>query len=292
MAESLRDIRRKTQAVEKTKQITRAMNMVAASKLKNAQVRMENFKPYAEKVLEVLNSLASRVMSTTNPLLAVRESQRIRLLLITSDRGLCGGFNTNVIKMAEGFIREKKKEGKEVSVIAVGKKGRDYFKKKENILSYHIDVLGSFDMSLAVALGEEVIPAFISEEYDELHVAYNEFRNVASQKPKMMKLLPLSPEDFSDEKGESFGGYIYEPSEEELLAQIIPMYLKVQTFNALLQTSAGEHGARMVAMENATSNCEEMIESLTLKFNKARQAAITAELMDIVGGTEALAKSS
>jgi len=292
MAESLRDIKRKSQAVEKTKQITRAMNMVAASKLKNAQTRMENFKPYADKVMEVLNSLASRITSTTNPLLAVREPNRIRIMMMTSDRGLCGGFNTNTLKMVDGFIRERKKEGKDVALITVGKKGRDYFRRKENVMAQHIDVLGSFDMSLAVTLGEDVIPAFIAEEYDELYIAYNEFRNVASQRPTIVKLLPLSPEDFSDERGEVFGGYIYEPSEEELLAQIVPMYLKVQTFNALLQTSAGEHAARMVAMENATSNCEEMIESLTLKFNKARQAAITAELMDIVGGTEALAKSS
>ncbi|MDD5475882.1 MAG: ATP synthase F1 subunit gamma [Syntrophales bacterium] len=290
MAESLRDIKRKAQAVEKTKQITKAMNMVAASRLKAAQTRMENFRPYAGKVMEVLNSLAPQMKDSTNPLLAVREPRRIRLILMTSDKGLCGGFNNNVMKTVEGFIKRHREEGKEVSLIAVGKKGRDYFRRKESIQASYIDALAKFTMDLAVQIGADVIGPFENEEYDELYVAYNEFRNIASQRPKIVRLLPLVADDLSEVN--VFGDYIYEPSEEVLFAQIVPMYVRVQIFNGLLETSAGEHGARMVAMENATSSCAEMIESLTLKFNKARQAAITAELMDIVGGTEALAKSS
>ncbi|MCK9230462.1 MAG: ATP synthase F1 subunit gamma [Syntrophales bacterium] len=290
MAESLRDIKRKAQAVEKTKQITRAMNMVAASKLKSAQTRMENFRPYARKVMEVLNSLSSQMSGISNPLLAVREPKRAKLIVMTSDRGLCGGFNTNVIKAAEGFIKYHRNEGKELALVTVGKKARDYFRRKETVTNQYVDVLANFNMELAVALGADVIGPFEEAEYDELFIAYNEFRNIASQRPKIVRLLPLAAEEPAE--SDVFGDYIYEPSDEVLFAQIVPMYIRVQIFNGLLETSAGEHGARMVAMENATSSCEEMIETLTLKFNKARQAAITTELMDIVGGTEALAKSS
>ncbi len=289
MAESLRDIKRQTQAVEKTKQITRAMNMVAASKLKTAQLRMENFRPYAKKIMEVLNSLALRVNAESNPLLTVREAKKVRVITMTSDRGLCGGFNTNIIKAVEGFIKYRTGQGQDVSLISVGKKGRDYFRKKAKIINERVDVLNNFDMSLAQAIGEEVIPSFIDEEYDELYIAYNEFRNVSQQRPVITRLLPVGSIEPEKEEAEVYGDYVYEPSEEELLAQIIPMYLRVIIYRGLLETSAGEHGARMAAMDNATSNCEEMIESLTLKFNKARQAAITGELMDIVGGTEALA---
>lgn len=290
MAESLRDIKRQTQAVEKTKQITRAMNMVAASKLKTAQTRMENFRPYAKKIMEVLNSLARRVNTESNPLLTVREAKKVRVIMMTSDRGLCGGFNTNTIKAVEGFIKYRTGQGQEVSLITVGKKGRDFFRKKATIIDQRVDVLNSFDMSLAQAIGEEVIPSFINEEYDELYIAYNEFKNVSQQRPVITRLLPVGSIEPEKEEAEVYGDYVYEPSEEELLAQIIPMYLRVLIYRGLLETSAGEHGARMAAMDNATNNCSEMVETLTLKYNKARQAAITAELMDIVGGTEALSK--
>jgi F-type H+-transporting ATPase subunit gamma len=209
---------------------------------------------------------------------------------MTSDRGLCGGFNTNTIKAVEGFIKYRTGQGQEVSLITVGKKGRDYFRKKATIIDQRVDVLNNFDMSLAQAIGEEVIPSFINEEYDELYIAYNEFKNVSSQRPVITRLLPVGSIEQEKEGAEVYGDYVYEPSEEELLAQIIPMYLRVLIYRGLLETSAGEHGARMAAMDNATSNCKEMIETLTLKYNKARQAAITAELMDIVGGTEALSK--
>lgn len=290
MGASLKDIKRQSIAVDKTRQITRAMNMVAASKLKAAQTKMENFRPYADKLMDVFSSLAGRVVSTTNPLLAVRDSGRIRVIMMTSDRGLCGGFNANVIKEVEKFTRVKKAEGKDVSLIAVGKKGRDSFKKKLTITGAHIEQLNRFDISLASSIAEEVIPPFIAEEYDELYLCYNEFRNVASQRPVMVRLLPAASVDPAEggEELEAAADYVYEPSEEELLAHIIPMYLRVLIYKGLLETSAGEHGARMVAMDNATSNCEEMIKSLTQQFNRARQAAITMELMDIVGGTEAL----
>ena len=289
MGASLKDIKRQSVAVDKTRQITRAMNMVAASKLKAAQAKMENFRPYADKLMEVFGNLAGKVVATTNPLLAVRDPQRIKVIIMTSDRGLCGGFNTNVIKEVDKFTRAKKAEGKDVSLIAVGKKGRDSFRRKLTVTGEHVDQLNRFDIGLASQIAEEVIPPYIAEEYDELYLCYNEFRNVASQRPVMVRLLPAASVGSDEEEGsEATAGYVYEPSEEELLSHIIPMYLRVLIYKGLLETSAGEHGARMVAMDNATSNCEEMIKSLTQQFNRARQAAITMELMDIVGGAEAL----
>ncbi|MGD0169216.1 MAG: ATP synthase F1 subunit gamma [Smithella sp.] len=288
---SLKDIKRKVVGVAKTKQITRAMNMGAASKFKSAQVKMENFRPYAGKFMDVLNSLALRVDTISHPLLAVRDPKRIRVICMTSDRGLCGGFNTNLIKATERFLKDKAAEGKDVSLICVGRKGRDYYRKKANIIAQKVDLLSKFDMTLAVSVADEVINPFIKEEYDELYLIYNQFVNVSVQKPTVVRLFPLpSIGQDVDVDPDKRIDYSYEPSEEVLLQKLLPMYVHVLVYRALLETSAGENGARMAAMDNATSNCEELISSLTLKMNKARQAAITAELMDIVGGTEALAK--
>lgn len=289
---SLKDIKRKVTAVQKTKQITRAMNMVAASKFKSSQLKMENFRPYAGKFMDVLSSLALRVDASTHPLLAVRDPRRIRVICMTSDRGLCGGFNTNLIKATERFLRDRTHEGKEVAMINVGRKGRDFFRKKANVLAQKVDCLSKFDMTLAVSIADEVIEPFIKAEYDELYLIYNQFVNVSVQRPTVVRLFPLpsigSPD--ADLESDSRLDYVYEPSDEVLLHKLLPMYVHVLVYRALLETSAGENGARMAAMDNATSNCEELIRTLTLKMNKARQAAITAELMDIVGGTEALAK--
>ncbi|MGD0021026.1 MAG: ATP synthase F1 subunit gamma [Smithellaceae bacterium] len=288
---SVKDIKRKVGAVQKTKQITRAMNMVAASKFKASQLRMENFRPYASKFMDVLNSLALRVESMSHPLLAVRDPRRIRVICMTSDRGLCGGFNTNLIKATERFLKDKTKEDKEIGLINVGRKGRDFFRKKANIMGQWVDVLSKFDMTLAVSISNDVITPFIKEEYDELYLIYNQFVNVSVQRPTVVRLFPLpSIGQDVDIDPEKRLDYLYEPSEEALLQKLLPMYVHVLVYRALLETSAGENGARMAAMDNATNNCEELIRSLTLKMNKARQAAITAELMDIVGGTEALAK--
>ena len=288
---SLKDIKRKVVAVQKTKQITRAMNMVAASKFKSSQVRMENFRPYAGKFMDVLNSLALRVDTSSHPLLAVRDPRKIRIICMTSDRGLCGGFNSNLIKATERFLKDKKSEGKEISLINVGRKGRDYFRKKADVIGQWVDILSKFDMTLAVSISNDVVTPFIKEEYDELYLIYNQFINVSVQRPTVVRLFPL-PSIGQDVEIESENrlDYSYEPSEEILLQKLLTMYVHVLIFRALLETSAGENGARMAAMDNATNNCEDLIKSLTLKMNKARQSAITAELMDIVGGTEALAK--
>jgi F-type H+-transporting ATPase subunit gamma len=288
---ALKDIKRKITAFNKTRQITRAMNMVAASKFKSAQTRMENFRPYALKFMEVLNSVGRRVDAKTHPLLAVREPRRIRAICMTSDRGLCGAFNSNLIKATERFIKEKSAQGKEIELIPVGRKARDFFRKKAKTGNPHVDVFGRFDINLAVKISNELIPPFVAGEYDELYILYNEFVNVAVQRPSVVRLFPLPCIGCEEEVGaDKRLNYIYEPSEEDLLEKLLPMYVHVLIFRALLETSAGENGARMVAMDNATRNCEELIQSMTLKYNKVRQSAITAELMDIVGGTEALAK--
>jgi F-type H+-transporting ATPase subunit gamma len=288
---ALKDIKRKIGAVHKTKQITRAMNMVAASKFKSAQNRLESFRPYAGKFMDVLNSLALRVDAKNHPLLSVRDPKKIRVICMTSDRGLCGGFNTSLIKATERFLRDKLAQGKDVTLVPVGRKGRDHFRKKAATMNERTDVFGKFDMSLAVKISNDVIPPFMSEEYDELYLIYNEFASVSTQRPVVVRLFPLpsigQEEDIDPEKRVE---YIYEPSDEVLLDRLLPMYVHVLLFRALLETSAGENGARMAAMDNATRNCDELIQSLTLQYNKARQSAITAELMDIVGGTEALAK--
>lgn len=288
---ALKDIKRKITAVQKTRQITRAMNMVAASKFKAAQMRMENFRPYAVKFMEVLNSLALRVDARSHPLLAVREPKRIRVICMTSDRGLCGGFNNNLIKATERFVKEKVREGREVELIPVGRKGRDFFRKKMKTIHPRADVFGKFNMSLAVKISGDVIPPFIGEEYDELYLLYNEFVNVSIQRPSAVRLFPLPSIGREEEiEPDKRLDYLYEPSEEALLEKLLPLYVHVLIYRALVETSAGENGARMAAMDNATRNCEDLIQSLTLKYNKVRQSAITAELMDIVGGTEALAK--
>ncbi|MCX7635252.1 MAG: ATP synthase F1 subunit gamma, partial [Syntrophales bacterium] len=261
---ALKDIKRKILAVQKTKQITKAMNMVAASKFKIAQQRMENFRPYAGKFMEVLNSLALRVDANAHPLLAVRPPKKIWVICMTSDRGLCGGFNTNIIKATERFIKNKEAEGLDVSLFTVGRKGRDYFRKKAKVINQRVDVMGKFDISLAVSIAEDIIGPFIKEEYDELYLIYNEFRNVSVQRPAVVRLFPLpsigSEEAVDPEKRIE---YIYEPSDEVLLDRLLPMYVRVLLFRALLETSAGENGARMAAMDNATRNCDELIGSLT-----------------------------
>ena len=288
---ALKDIKRKVSAVQKTKQITRAMNMVAASKFKNALHRMENFRPYAGKFLDVINSLALRVEPGVHPLLAVRDGVKITAICMTSDRGLCGGFNSNLIKYVERFVREKTREGKEVKLITVGRKGRDYFRRKAELKKEYVDVLGRFTMDLAGEIAGSVIDSVLAGDCDELYLINNQFMNVSVHKPTLVRILPVPSQGSAEAMDhDRTMEYLYEPSAPALLEQLLPRYVRVLIYRALLETSAGENGARMVAMDNATRNCEEMIQSLTLKYNKARQAAITAELMDIVGGTEALAK--
>ena len=295
---TLKDIKTKIVAVQKTQKITKAMNMVAASKLRGAQEKMEAFRPYAGKFAEVLGSLSDRMETDEEhapPLLVPRtEVKTVDLLLMTSDRGLCGSFNTNLIIKAEKFLKEKADQGIEVRLVCMGRKGRDYFRRRKyNIRSDHLGIVGGrFGFNVAVNTGQQLIDSFLNGETDEAYVIFSEFVSMARQVPTLKQLVPITGVEKVEQAGAEQVGYIAEhicePSVEELMAEMLPKHVYVQIFGGLLETSTSEHAARMAAMDNATSNCAEMITSLTLVFNKARQAAITAELMDIVGGAEAL----
>ena len=294
---TLKDIQNKIGAVKKTQQITKAMNMVAASRLRGAQTSMEAFRPYAGKFAEVLGSLAERAGDDASPLLVSREEVRnIHVVLCTSDRGLCGGFNINLVEKAEAFMQEKTAGGQvSFSFTNFGKKGRDWSRKdKLQIDGEHLGVVGaSFGFNVASVSGRGLVDGFLDGSYDEVYLIYAEFVSMARQVPVVKQVLPVPPiESVGEGEKETDESYlpehICEPSADELLGEMLPRSVYVQLFSALLETSTSEHAARMMAMDNATTACKDMLENLTLVYNKARQATITAELMDIVGGAEAL----
>jgi F-type H+-transporting ATPase subunit gamma len=290
---TLRDIKRKIDAVKKTQQITRAMNMVAAAKLRTTQQKLDQFVPYATQLTEIMNRVAAGVEPEGFPLLLAHEEVvKVELISLTADRGLCGAFNTNLIATADKFIQGKEQEGLEVSVTQLGRKGRDYFRRRKRPLrTFHEGMLNDPNYGDASALGQEVIDLFLTHEVDEVYVCYSEFINMVTQRPVVKKLLPIAPETMEEEGQEQEQlEYIFEPSREGVLNDLLPNYIKLQLLEAFFQTAVSEHAARMTAMDNAVKNCKEMVRDLTLIYNKARQAAITAELMDIVGGVEALKK--
>ncbi len=286
---SLRDIKRKIGGVKKTKQITKAMNMVASAKLRKAQQRIERFRPYADKYTDVLSELASRVDPGIHPLLEKREEiKTVGIILVTSDKGLCGSFNVNLCQTAFRLANARKEQGKEVKFICVGKKGRDFIRKKGfDILESYPDAMNTFDFQLASETGTMVINKYLSTELDEVHVVFGKFESMVKQVPQSLQILPVEQEEHEPQAGAA-SQYIFEPSVEGLLAELLPRYVKVQVYRGMLDTSASEHAARMTAMDNATKNCDDLVGQLTLAYNKARQATITTELMDIVGGAEAL----
>ncbi len=293
---SLKEVLAKINSVKKTKKITRAMNMVASSKLRGAQSAMESFQPYAEKFAEVLGNIADKAGEETSPLLESREEvENTHIVLMTSDRGLCGGFNTHLIETAEELARERQNQGQEVSFTNFGKKGRDWSRKngfrRDN---EYIGIVGArFGFNVASTAGQQLIDGFLNGTYDEIHMVYSRFLGMASQVPTVKQLLPIpvlesGEQSEKQESQEYMAEHIIEPSPDELLNEMLPRNIYIQLYNALLETSTSEHAARMKAMDNATKACDDMIDSLTLTYNKARQAAITMELMDIVGGAEAL----
>jgi len=293
----LKEVKNKISAVKKTRQITKAMNMVAASRLRGAQSAMIAFRPYASKFAEVLGSLAERAgEDISSPLIVPREEvKKVHIVLCTSDRGLCGGFNTNLVNKAGAFIRERAGKNIEVSFTNFGKKGRNWCRKmKFPMVKEYLGIVGSrFGFNVANTAGREVIDGFVRGDYDEVYLIYAEFMSMARQIPKLKQLLPVPPLQAEEKTPEASGtGYlaehICEPSPKEVLGDMLPRSIFVQLYSALLETSTSEHAARMAAMDNATQACNDMIGSLTLAYNKARQATITAELMDIVGGAEAL----
>jgi F-type H+-transporting ATPase subunit gamma len=293
---SLKDVQNKIAAVKKTKQITKAMNMVATSRLRGAQTNMENFRPYASKFAEVLGSLAQKSGEEASPLLVPREEiKKLHLVLCTSDRGLCGGFNVNLIEKADSFVTDKSGGGIEISFTNFGKKGRDWCRKhKMQIVDAHLGVVGTrFGFSVAANAGRKLVEGYLSGDYDEVYIVYSEFLSMGRQVPTLKQLLPIPPIDIAEDEVEGgdegyLAEHICEPSADSLLGELLPKSVHVTLHSSLLETSTSEHAARMAAMDNATRACNDLIENLTLAYNKARQASITAELMDIVGGAEAL----
>jgi F-type H+-transporting ATPase subunit gamma len=283
---SLRDIRKRIASVKNTQKITNAMKMVSAAKLRRAEEAIKAARPFAEKMREVLMSLASRANPSAHPMLEVRPVQKALLILITADRGLCGAFNTNLNRRAEAFFKEMKAKGVQVDLINVGRKGNDYFRRRQvEIVERFVNVMNQVSFELAGKVIDAAAEKFNLGEYQEVYLLYNSFRTAVTQIVTFRRLLPIKPEQDDAPRDRE---YLYEPSEEELLEGILPRYIQVQVYTGLLDSVASEHGARMTAMEAATTNADEMIYKLTLKHNRLRQESITTELMEIVGGAEAL----
>jgi len=284
---SLKSIKKRIVSVKNTRQITKAMKMVSAAKLRRAQDNIVAARPYASKMGEVLQSLAGNLKGDQHPLLEKREAGKLLLIVVTSDRGLCGGFNTNLCKSAERFIVENKAVYQQISLLTIGRKGHEYFKNRQTIYKNATNLLSKPSYQTAALLAQEVIEGYRNEEYDQVILLFNAFRTVMSQDISFQQLLPVEPVETGAAEEEPVE-YIYEPSVAELLAEILPKNIEVQIFKAILESVASEHGARMTAMDSATRNSKEMISSLTLKSNRIRQAAITKEIAELVGGAEAL----
>jgi F-type H+-transporting ATPase subunit gamma len=286
---SLKNIRRRIQSVRQTQQITRAMRMVAAAKLRRAQDAIVNARPYAQRMRATLAEVARRSPLAQHPLLETRERiRRVEVLVVTSDRGLCGAFNANVVKRADAELRDRAGEVEGLTLTVVGRKARDHYRRHgRGRVSRQFTDLGRVAYEHAVAVAEHVSARFLSGEVDEVVLVHSEFLSAIGQRPRRVRLLPASAEAAEGAAGDS-APYTVEPDTDRLLAILVPKALEVEIYRALLENQAGEHAARMTAMESATRNTEELIQSLTLQYNRARQAAITKELVEIVSGAEAL----
>ena len=286
---SLRDLKRRTQSVKNTQQITKAMKMVSASKLRRAQDAILSARPFAKKMLEVLNSLATRADTDAHPLLREREPANVDVVIISADKGLCGSFNANIMKRAEDFLGGVHSETLDVQV--VGKKSRDYFKRRKyNIRHQFVDIFRDLTYDNAGSIARPLIERYSDSESEErvdaVYLIYNEFKNVMQQDVVVERLLPIEKLEF--EKPEEELDYIYEPTAAEIYDAVIPRHVEYQVWHALLESAAAEHAARMTAMENASKNASELIEQLTLTMNKVRQTTITGEILEIVSGAEAI----
>ncbi|MDD9858915.1 MAG: ATP synthase F1 subunit gamma [Nitrospira sp.] len=300
---SLQSLRRKIASVKNTQKITKAMKMVAAAKLKRAQDRILSSRPYAHRLRDVVCHLAERTSRTSHGLLRRREGRTTELLVITSDRGLCGAFNANILRQASEFLIHHRARGENVTVAVAGRKGVDFFRRREwPVRREWPGIFDRLSFEHALDMGQDIIQQYHDGAFDRLYVVYNEFKSVMQQSVTVEQLLPienLQDEHLSDEhpapspgqsQGHALAGgaYLFEPEEQALLASLLPKHFQVQAFRVLLESAAAEQAARMTAMDGATRNAGELIQKVTLFYNKTRQAAITKELMDIVGGAEAL----
>jgi F-type H+-transporting ATPase subunit gamma len=286
---NLRVIRKRIGSVKSTQQITKAMKMVSAAKLKRAQDSITAARPYARKVRDVVQAVAGRTEEGGHPLLSAREGTKLALLVITSDRGLCGGFNSNLLRAAYRFLNANRDRHEEIVVFAVGRKARDFFRRRQvEMRKEYVNILGVLSHAHAEQMSRDLVDGFLAGDFDEVQLVFNEFRSAISQVVRFEKLFPIAIERKEQEAAGAEIDYLYEPSRKEILAALLPKYVETQVFRALLESVAGEHGARMTAMDSATNNAVDMIARLTLQMNRARQAAITKELMEIIGGAEAL----
>lgn len=284
---SLKDIRRRITSVKNTQKITRAMKLVAASKLRRAQENITQARPYALELKEMIAELALRTDESDHPLLANRDPKRVMLIILTSDRGLCGAFNTNILRTGQDYLAEHKDDHEEIQLAVLGKKGREYLNFRNYEINQYfpgLDVGNALERSQDIS--KQVIDGYLGENLDKVFVLYNEFKSAMSQKIVVEQLLPIVPAELPAEANP--GDLSFEPNKKIILDNILPMYVQVELYRAALESTASEYGARMTAMENATNSASDMLANLTLQYNKARQAAITTELAEIVGGAEAM----
>jgi F-type H+-transporting ATPase subunit gamma len=280
---NLKDIRDRIKSVKSIQKVTKAMKMVAAAKMRRAQENMEKARPYNHRLVEIIQHLLPSVERSMLPLLEIRDVKRVAYVVVTSDRGLAGSFNSSILRKAHSDIDEFGKEN--VDIFCIGKKAKDYFKSRQyNIVEAYSDFWSDLNFNQSMKIGSAIIDHFLDLSVDEIRVVYNEFVNVATQSTVTEKLLPIELKD--EELVDT--DFLYEPSKKKIVKSLIPRYLNAQVWKYLLESYASEQAARMVAMENATTNSEDMIKNLTLEFNKARQAAITTEMLEIVSGAEAL----
>ncbi|MBI2081785.1 MAG: ATP synthase F1 subunit gamma [candidate division NC10 bacterium] len=284
---TLRDIRQRIRSVQSTQKITRAMKLVAAAKLRRAQERILAARPYSDKMDTVLASLALRADRSAHPLLVERAGNRRVLVVIAADRGLCGAFNSNILRHSLEWLRRQGEAEVALTLIVVGRKARDFYRRRPfTVRATYLNFFDRLAYEHGAEIGQELVQAYAEEEADEVHLCYNEFKSAAAQRVTVTRLLPIAPLPVPE--GEAVVDFLYEPSEAVILNRLLPKHIEVQIYRALLESLAAEYGARMTAMENATRNAAEMIEVLTIAFNKARQERITKELLEVVAGAEAL----
>jgi F-type H+-transporting ATPase subunit gamma len=289
---TLRDIRRRISSVKNTQKITNAMKMVAAAKLRRAQENMLRARPYAKKMAEMLHHLSTKVNKEDYPELTIRPVRSVAIVVVTADRGLCGAFNANIIRTTVNHIetnyRDLRASGK-LTLACVGKKGMEFFVKRGYPVKFkHPGVFHSLNFNTAKDIATEIVNGYRAGEYDKVEIIYNEFKNVAQQHVVIDQVLPIIPAGNDAAKNHSLIDYIYEPSSDEIISSLVPKHLNFQLWHVMLESNAAEQGAKMTAMENATTNAKELIRTLTLSYNKARQASITKELLEIVSGANAL----
>jgi len=284
---TLRQIRRRIASVRSTQKITKAMKMVAAARLRRAQESILNARPYAYKLREVLANIAARVDRSLHPLLEERQPEKILYIIVTSDRGLCGGFNANITRHAESIFKDS--ETGTYEIICVGKKGYEYFKRRDyQIIEQFLHLFDQLEYAYSQVITDRIIELYVQKHYDRIELIYNEFKSAVQQRVIMEQLLPMQADEELMQSSAGNIDYIYEPEPLRLLDTIVPLNVAIQIWRVLLESRAAELGARMTAMENATNNAQDMIDSLTLFYNRVRQAAITKEISEIVGGAEAL----